>query len=131
MIGQWFGQTFGQWFGGASVEPPDPPPVNEIHPSGGWYWPHWWRRKKRETEELEEALEAHLLHTGVIEPETPPQKVAAFMARTPPEAVPDHVREAIKRAVRSQTAAAYALALKRIREVEEEEEFAVLFIALH
>lgn len=124
MIGQWLGSYAGHWFGRVTQ-------ANVIQPSGGWYWPHWWRRRKDEDEELEEALEAHLIHTGAIEPETPPQKVAAFMARTAPETVPEHVREAIKRAVRSQTAAAYALALKRIRELEEEEEFAVLFLALH
>jgi hypothetical protein len=128
MIGQWFGQSFGAWFGRVATVP-----VNVIQPSGGWHWFRWDRprRKRDEDEELEEALEAHLLATGTIEPETPPQKVAAFMARTPPEEVPAHVREAIKRAVRSETAAAYQLAMKRIREMEEEEDFAVLFIALH
>ena len=121
MIGQWFGATFGQWFGRSA-------PANVIQPSGGWYWPHWWKRKKDEDEELEEALETHLIAEGVIEAVEPPQIVRAFMASRPPESVPEHVRNAIKRAVRSETEAAYRLALKRIREMEEEEEFAVLLV---
>lgn len=126
MIGQWFGATFGQWFGQASQ-----PATNVIAPSGGWHWFRWDRRRKHEDEEEEEALEALLLAEQVIEPVTPPQKVRQYMALTNPETVPKHVRDAIKRAVRSETVAAYELALKRIRELEEEEEFAVLWIALH
>jgi hypothetical protein len=126
MIGQWFGATFGQWFGRTAEAP-----QNVVALSGGWYWPQWWRRRKDDDEELEEALEAHLLAERVLEPVTPVQKVRAYMAVTDPETVPKHVREAIKRAVRSETAAAFDLALKRIREMEEEDEFAVLFLTLH
>ncbi len=123
MIGQWLGSYAGHWFGRVVAV--------VVTPSGGWYYPGWWRRKKRDEEDLADAIEAHLVHTGVIEPDTAPLKIKAFMAKSDPEHVPAHVREAIKRAVRSETKAAFDLALKRIREMEEEEEFAVLFIALH
>jgi hypothetical protein len=126
MIGQWLGNTVGQWFGATQSQP-----ANVIQPSGGWNWFRWDRRKKDDDEEEEDALEAHLLAEQVIEAKEPEQKVRLFMALTNPEVVPKHVRDAIKRAVRSETVAAYQLAAKRIRELEEEDEFAVLFLTLH
>jgi alpha-D-ribose 1-methylphosphonate 5-triphosphate synthase subunit PhnI len=106
--------------------------------TGGWgafnAWEAEGRSRKRKKEEEEEAdrLEALLIAEKVIEPETPPQKVVAFMVERPPAEVPEKVRAAIQRAVRSETDAAYDLALKRIRELEEEEDFTVLLtLALH
>jgi hypothetical protein len=128
VLGRWLGYSVGNWFGQVQANQP----ANVIQPSGGWHWFRWDRRRKHEDDdELEEALEAHLLAEHVIEPVTPVQKVRAYMAVTDPETVPKHVRDAIKRAVRSETAAAFQLALKRIREMEEEDEFAVLFLTLH
>jgi hypothetical protein len=113
--------------------------VTEEQPSGGWrsylYWEQQGLRRKlkrREEEEEAERLEALLIAEQVIEPETPPQQVVAFMASRLPDEVPERVRAAVTRAVRSETAAAYDLALKRIRELEEEEDFTVLLtLALH
>ena len=106
-------------------------------PAGGWAsWFRWEqeglrrRRRRREEEEQADRLEAYLIAEKVIEPETPAQEVVAFMVTRPPEEVPDKVRAAISRAVRSETAAAYKLALKRIRELEEEEDFAVVVTLL-
>ena len=130
---------FSDYFGPYFEVCRDPVTVTEEQPSGGWrsylYWEQQWlRRKRKRQEEEEEAdrLEALLIAEQVIEPETPPQQVVAFMAARPPQEVPRKVRAAINRAVRSETAAAYDLALKRIRELEEEEDFVVLLtLALH
>jgi len=124
---------FSKYFGPYFEVCRDTVKVEEERYSGGWrsylYWEQQGlRRKRKRQEEEEEAdrLEALLIAEQVIEPETPPQQGVVFMASRPPAEVPERVRAAMTRAVRSETDAAYELAVKRIRELEEEEDFAVV-----